>query len=172
MFLGGPGDRLKLLGLKHGEGKRVFDSFDSFQRTLYQGGWRHGLRHGIGVLRYNREHIQARRYEAVPCVGKEGHLPVIHHAFYRQRPLRASQSLESLLYDTSRPSIDLVTSTHLQGHWRGIWWGGRQHGLQLWCRTDEEGKEVEATPFLFKQDIKVWTDGWTKDVYAIMGCAD
>lgn len=42
-----------------------------------------------------------------------------------------------------------------QGHWRGIWWGGRQHGLQLWCRLDEEGKEVEATPFLFKHDIKV-----------------
>lgn len=65
VFLGGLGDRLKLLGLKHGEGKRVFDPVDSFQRTLYQGGWRHGLRHGIGVLRYNREHIQARRYEAV-----------------------------------------------------------------------------------------------------------
>ncbi len=44
---------------------------------------------------------------------------------------------------------------HVQGHWRGIWWGGRQHGLQLWCRTDEAGREVEATPFLFKHDIKV-----------------
>lgn len=56
-------------------------------------------------------------------------------------------------------------SYSLQGHWRGIWWGGRQHGLQLWCRTDAEGREVEATPFLFNLDVKVglfvgrWT--WT-----------
>ena len=49
----------------------------------------------------------------------------------------------------------MVFYIYLQGHWRGIWWGGRQHGLQLWCRTDAEGCEVEATPFLFNLDVKV-----------------
>lgn len=59
-YLGGPGDKLRLLGLKRGPGRRVFPAFDSFQRTVYEGGWRHGLRHGIGVLRYSREHVQVR----------------------------------------------------------------------------------------------------------------
>lgn len=36
VYLGGAGDRLTLLGLKSGPGRREFDKFDSFQRRMYQ----------------------------------------------------------------------------------------------------------------------------------------
>ena len=73
-------------------------SSSSSSSSSSQGGWKHGLRHGIGVLKYE---------------------------------------------------------DHVKGQWRGLWWAGKQHGVQLWCRLNDQGEEVEATPYLFKHDIKV-----------------
>jgi hypothetical protein len=96
-FLGGPSDKVMLLGLKSGPGRRVFEKQDSFQRREFVGQWRYGMRHGPGTL----------RYQTFP------------------------------------------------GFWRGLWWGGMQHGVQLWVSLDEQGREAKATPFLFERDVQI-----------------
>jgi len=52
VFLGGPSDNVRLLGLKSGFGKRIYPPNDPFMRAEFAGQWRHGLRHGSGVLKY------------------------------------------------------------------------------------------------------------------------
>jgi hypothetical protein len=97
VFLGGPSDKVHLMGLKNGRGRRAFGPKDSFQRHSYEGSWRHGHRHGAGILRYR----------------------------------------------------------NFKSYWKGLWWRGSQHGLQLWIKVDEHGNEVSAAPFIFYKDVKI-----------------